>query len=96
MNLPMYGLSTPGAAVRSQVTIVQIRASEVMPGDVVNRRGPERTGWIEVDRIETLDDTTMVIHDRTQQGSFTATGYDLVWIQTLDVLATNSHLPPFD
>ncbi len=79
--------------MRSQVTIVQIRASELRSGDVVNRRGPERTGWIEVDRIEKLPDDTLVIHDRTERDSFSASGYDLVWLQTLEILRTNSHLP---
>lgn len=79
--------------MRSQVSIVQIRASEIQPGDVVNRRGPERTGWVEVDRIERLHDETMVVHDKYERDSFTAVGYDLVWLQTVVYLHTNSHLP---
>jgi len=78
--------------VRSQVSIVQIRASEIQPGDVVNRRGPERTGWVEVDRTEHLPDGTLVVHDKHQRESFTAVGYDLVWLQTVVTLRTNSHL----
>ncbi len=79
--------------MRSQVTIVQIRASELQPGDVVNRRGPGRTDWIEVGRIEVLPEGTLVVHDRGEHDSFTATGYDLVWLQTLMMLHTDSHLP---
>ncbi len=33
---------------RMQVHIVQIRAQDAMPGDVVNRTGPVREGWIEI------------------------------------------------
>jgi len=78
--------------VRSQISIVQIRASEIQPGDVVNRRGPERTGWVEVDRTEHLPDGTLVVHDKYQRESFTAVGYDLVWLQTVVALRANSHL----
>jgi len=79
--------------VRSQVSIVQIRASEIKAGDVVNRRGPERTGWIEVERLEQLPDGTLVVHDMLERDSFTAVGYDLVWLQTVVTLHANSHLP---
>jgi len=64
-----------------------------MAGDVVNRRGPERTGWIEVERLEQLPDETLVVHDMFERDSFTAVGYDLVWLQTLVTLHANSHLP---
>ena len=37
--------------MRSQISIVQIRVAEIQPGDVVNKRGPERTGWIEVEAL---------------------------------------------
>ena len=79
--------------MRSRVIIVQIRAAELEPGDVINKRGPERVGWIEVDRVERLPDGDMVIHDESGRDSFTATDYDLVWLQTLDELIGNSHLP---
>jgi len=92
-KMPMDAEESTGVPVRSHVSIVQIRASEIQPGDVVNRRGPERTGWIEVDRTENLPDGTLVVHDKFQQDSFTAIGYDLVWLQTLLYLNANSHLP---
>ncbi len=79
--------------MRSQITIVQVRASDLKSGDVVNRRGPERTGWIEVAKVETLTSGELVIHDETDRDSFTASAYDLVWLQTLEPLHTNSHFP---
>ena len=79
--------------MRSQVSIVQIRAAEIQAGDVVNRRGPERTDWIEVERLEQLYDGTYVVHDEAGRDSFTAKSYDLVWLQTLLPLQTNSHIP---
>ncbi|MFQ5556038.1 MAG: hypothetical protein ACE5GB_00755 [Acidimicrobiales bacterium] len=72
---------------------MQVRAGDLEPGDVVNRRGPERTGWIEVAKVETLPDGGLVVHDDTERDSFTAKGYDLVWLQTLEILRANSHLP---
>lgn len=78
--------------MRSHVSIVQIRVSEIQSGDVVNKRGPERSGWIEVDRVEQLPSGSYVIHDDNDRDSFTADFYDLVWLQTLVPLHTNSHL----
>lgn len=79
--------------MRNQVVIVQVRASDLQPGDVVNRRGPERTGWLEVERIERLPGGDIVVHDETAMDSFTAKDYDLVWLQTVEFLTANSHLP---
>ena len=79
--------------MRSQVSIVQVRAADLQSGDVINKRGPERTGWIEVERLEQLLDGSYVIHDETGQDSFPAAAYDLVWLQTVVSLNANSHIP---
>jgi len=47
---------------------------------------------VEVDRTEHLPDGTLVVHDKYQRESFTAVGYDLVWLQTVVALRANSHL----
>jgi hypothetical protein len=78
--------------MRSKVEIVQIRVADVQSGDVVNKRGPERTGWIEVDRLEHLVSGDFLVHDTLDNDSFTSTGYDLVWLQTVTRLEANSHL----
>ena len=78
--------------VRGQVTIVQVRAGEIQSGDVVNRRGPERTGWIEVAELETLPNGDLVVHDDDGSDSFTAKTLDVVWLQVLTQLRYNSHL----
>lgn len=79
--------------VRSEVVIIQIRTADLQSGDVINRRGPERQGWMEVDHLEVLAEGDLVVHDEHERDSFTATGYDLVWLQTLRELIGNSHLP---
>lgn len=79
--------------MRSRVVIVQIRAAEVQVGDVVNRRGPERTGWMEVGHVERLPGGELIISDESRRDGFTAADYDLVWLQTLEPLTTNSHIP---
>jgi hypothetical protein len=78
--------------MRSRVEIVRIRVADAESGDVVNRRGPEKDGWIEVDRIQTLDSGDLVVHDVHDRDSFTATGYDLIWMQVVLTLEANSHL----
>ena len=79
--------------MRSRIEIVQIRAAEVEPGDVVNKRGPNRDGWIEVESLEELESGQYVVHDESGRESFTAAGYDLVWLQLARPLRHNSHIP---
>jgi hypothetical protein len=84
--------SADGQGMRSKVEIVQIRAADIQSGDVVNKRGPEKDGWIEVDRVEELESGESVVHDVQDRDSFSATGYDLIWLQTIHTLEANSHL----
>ena len=79
--------------MRSHVEIVQIRACDVQSGDVVNKRGADRAGWIEVAKLEELENGSYVIHDESDKDSFTAVGYDLIWLQVVHGLRSNSHLP---
>ena len=79
--------------LRSKIEIVQIRAAEVQAGDVVNKRGPNRDGWVEVLKLEQLENGSYVVHDETGKDSFTAVGYDLVWLQVARELKHNSHMP---
>lgn len=78
--------------MRSKVEIVQIRVADIASSDVVNKRGPEKNGWIEAERLEQLESGDFVVHDVRNVDSFTATGYDLVWLQTVVRLDANSHL----
>ena len=41
--------------MRNKIEIVQIRVADVESGDVVNKRGPDKSGWIEVERLEVLN-----------------------------------------
>lgn len=79
--------------MRSKIEIVQIRAADVQAGDVVNKRGPNKDGWIEVLKVEELENGSYVIHDDTSRDSFSAVGYDLVWLQVTRELRHNSHMP---
>lgn len=79
--------------MRNKIEIVQIRAAEVQRGDVVNRRGPDKDGWMEVARLEQLEGGNYVVHDENERESFTAEGYDLIWLQIVLPLRENSHLP---
>lgn len=81
------------APLRTKIEIVQIRAADVQSGDVVNKRGPNRDGWIEVAKLEELENGSYVVHDETGRDSFTATGYDLIWLQVARELRHNSHMP---
>lgn len=78
--------------MRTKIEIVQVRVADIACGDVVNKRGPEKNGWIEVDRLEQLESGDFVVHDVRDVDSFTASGYDLVWLQTVMRLDANSHM----
>jgi hypothetical protein len=86
-------VSTRFGAGRTRVEIVEIRAEDVQVGDIVNKAGPQRDGWIEVAAVERLPDGRVNIADDTYQKSFTSQGIDLVWLQIARPLVGNSHLP---
>ncbi|CAB4733808.1 MAG: hypothetical protein F2754_12795 [Actinobacteria bacterium] len=78
---------------RIQVHIVQIRAQDVLPGDVVNRSGPLRDGWIDMSYIEQLPDGRLNLCDESYRKSFVSEPLDLVWLQIAVNLKGNSHIP---
>jgi hypothetical protein len=86
-------VSTRFGAGRTRVEIVEIRAEEVQVGDIVNKAGHQREGWIEVAAVERLPDGRVNIADDTYQKSVTSQGIDLVWLQIARPLVGNSHLP---
>jgi hypothetical protein len=78
---------------RVRVEVVEIRADDVQIGDIVNKSGNQRDGWMEVAEVERLRDGRVNIIDETHQRSFTSEGMDLVWLQIARPLHGNSHLP---
>ena len=42
--------------------------------------------------MEVVPSGDIVVHDEEESDSFSASHYDLVWLQTLTALAANSHL----
>ena len=80
------------ASGRVRIEVVEIRAEDVKVGDVVNKAGDQREGWIEVAAVERLPDGRMNIADETYQLSFTTERLDLVWLQIARPLHGNSHL----
>lgn len=78
---------------RIQVHIVQVRAQDVQPGDVVNRTGPIRDGWIEIAYTEPLPDGRLNLCDESYRKSFVSEPLDLIWLQIAANLKGNSHLP---
>lgn len=77
--------------MRSEVVTVMIRAGEVMPGDVINRK-EGRLGWMEVADVNPLPDGNLLIADEGSRDNFTISPLDLIYLQTLVTLAGNSHL----
>lgn len=78
---------------RIQIHIVQIRAEDVLPGDVVNRSGPVRDGWVDIAYVEELPDGRLNLCDETYRKSFVSEPLDMVWLQIAGVLKGNSHMP---
>jgi hypothetical protein len=83
---------TPFGTGRNRIEVVEVRAEDVQPGDVVNKGGHVRNGWIEVATVERLPDGRVNIADATYQLSFTSGALDLIWLQIVRPLHGNSHL----
>jgi len=85
-------VTLPLGTGRTRIDVVEVRAEDVQPGDVVNKAGHVRDGWIEVASVERLPDGRVNIADATYLKSFTSEPYDLVWLQIARPLHGNSHL----
>ena len=83
---------SPFGVGRNRIEVVEVRAEDVQPSDVVNKGGHVRTGWIEVATVERLPDGRVNIADSTYQMSFTSDALDLIWLQIARPLHGNSHL----
>jgi len=78
---------------RIQVHVVQIRAQDVLAGDIVNKGGPVRDGWVEIAYTEPLPDGRINLCDESYRKSFVSEPLDLVWLQIAGTLKGNSHMP---
>jgi hypothetical protein len=78
---------------RIKIDIVEIRAQDVQPGDIVNRRGHQRDGWIEVTVVSAMQSGELLIADESERLSFTSAPLDLIWLQIARPLRGNSHFP---
>jgi hypothetical protein len=76
---------------RNQITVVEIRAEEVLVGDVINRRGHIREGWMEVGRAEKMPDGSILIADELEKVTFLSKPLDILWLQIVSPLSGNSH-----
>lgn len=78
-------------ARRNRITVVEIRAGEVLVGDVINRRGHIREGWMEVGRAEVMQDGQILIADVDDKVTFLTQPLDILWLQIVSSLSGNSH-----
>ena len=76
---------------RNRVTVVEIRAGEVLIGDVINRRGHIREGWMEVGRADRMHDGQILIADVDEKVTFLSQPLDILWLQIVSPLSGNSH-----
>lgn len=77
---------------RIQIEVVQIRAQDIEPGDVV-RRGSGNDSWFEVARVSQLPGGDLLVADEADRMSFTVAPLNLVALQIARPLRANSHLP---
>ena len=78
-------------ARRNRISVVEIRAGEVLVGDVINRRGHIREGWMEVGRTEQMQDGQILIADIGDKTTFLSQPLDILWLQIVSPLTGNSH-----
>jgi len=77
---------------RHQITIVQVRAGDLMAGDIINRRGHISEGWFEVAKVEEMPSGEMLVTDERETQAFLMRPLDIVWVQIVSLLEGNSHL----
>ena len=78
-------------ARRNRISVVEIRAGEVLVGDVINRRGHIREVWMEVGRTEQMQDGQILIADIGDKTTFLSQPLDILWLQIVSPLTGNSH-----
>ena len=72
---------------RNRITVVEIRAGEVLVGDVINRRGHIREGWMEVGRADQMQDGQILIADAGEKTTFLSQPLD-IWRRSVAAGAT--------
>lgn len=68
---------------RNMVQVIQVRMSDVLPGDVVNRNSEEARGWVEVIETQQLPNNGIVLVASSDRDSINGNHNDIVGVQVV-------------
>ena len=78
---------------RSIVQIMQVRMSDVHPGDVVNKSLTNTTGWFVCTELQELPNNGIIVAAASDRDSINGTIYDIVAVQLNKVVEVPSAAP---
>lgn len=67
--------------VRTIVQVIQVRMSDVMSGDIINKNADDPRGWFMVKDIQPLPNGDIAVLAETDRNSINGGPYDMVGVQ---------------
>lgn len=71
---------------RTIIQVMQVRMSDVQPGDVVNKNHGDAKGWFEVREVEELHTKDILLHAYSEKNSINGAPNDIVGVQVAKVV----------
>lgn len=71
---------------RTMVQVMQVRMSDVLPGDIVNKNADDARGWFEVKELQELPNNAVVLAAHSDRDSVNGSINDIVGVQITKVV----------
>lgn len=75
---------------RSIVQVMQVRMSDLHPGDIVNKNHGDARGWFEVRELQELPNGGVAVHAAQEKDSINGAPHDIVGVQLCKVVEVPS------
>jgi hypothetical protein len=66
---------------RSIIQVMQVRMSDIRPGDIINKNHSDPRGWFEVTELQELPNGDIFVIAATEKNSINGGSYDIVGVQ---------------
>jgi hypothetical protein len=66
---------------RSIIQVMQVRMSDIRPGDIINKNHTDPRGWFEVTELQELPNGDIFVIAATEKNSINGGSYDIVGVQ---------------
>lgn len=67
--------------VRTIVQVIQVRMSDIQPGDIINKNADDPRGWFLVKDLQPLPSGDIAVLAETDRNSINGGAYDMVGVQ---------------